>query len=251
MSSLDNRLAVFAPAPDAKLLLYALAHAGAGVAPFYPWTGFFTTIELRALRLPGRESRASEEPLDDLACAAEEIASTVKRTADRPYALFGRCSGARVMFEVAKRLRASARPNEPHLRGLYVYEQPPPNAVVPIDVDSLDGEALWELVGGAGGTPPELLANAQFRAVMEGVIRADFALAGCVSDESAGTIDVPIIVLSAAAGSVVPDGAAGWAPFTRVDTRSITVPGSHFPTPCAWRAIGVRLQSECAVLAVQ
>jgi medium-chain acyl-[acyl-carrier-protein] hydrolase len=91
-------------------VVYAFGEAGTGAAA---WKGFRAGLvdqaEVRAIRLPGRESRYHDRPvnsvqeqLDDL---ADELAALVDRD-ERPYILVGLCVGSLTAFELARHLTA-------------------------------------------------------------------------------------------------------------------------------------------------
>src|SRR5438132_14037878 len=62
------------PRPDARVRLFCFPHAGSGVAQFYPWAHLLPThIELRAVQLPGRESRQREAPFRSVGEAIQPI----------------------------------------------------------------------------------------------------------------------------------------------------------------------------------
>lgn len=113
--------------PDASAVVYAFGEAGTGAAA---WKGFRAGLgeqaEVRAIRLPGRESRYNERPvssvrehLDDL---ADDLAALVDGD-ERPYVLVGLCVGSLSAFELARFLtvRDGHRPG-----GLVVGQQRAP-----------------------------------------------------------------------------------------------------------------------------
>ncbi len=103
--------------PEAPAVVYTFGAAGSGAAA---WKGFRAALggraEVRAIRLPGRESRQREravssvrEQLEDL---AEDLAALVDAD-ERPCVLVGLCSGALTAFEAARHLtvRSGHRPD--------------------------------------------------------------------------------------------------------------------------------------------
>ena len=89
-------------------VLYALGEACTGAAA---WTGVSRAmdpaVELRSFRLPGRESRLAEAPLDHVDAIVDDLVDgLLPSLADdpRPYGLVGACSGALGCYELARRL---------------------------------------------------------------------------------------------------------------------------------------------------
>jgi medium-chain acyl-[acyl-carrier-protein] hydrolase len=169
------------------------------------------------VRLPGRENRIREEPLSSAAAVIEELAPVVAADADAetPFALFGHCFGALVMFELA---RAFRRQDLPSPVALFVGEQIAPATVgVPGDGELSRGELLRRLEA-LGGTDAKLLGSAEFLALMEPALRADFRLADTYAYEPEPPLDTPICALAAAGWAQV-DALTAWraettGPFT-------------------------------------
>ncbi len=67
-------------------------------------------IELRAIQLPGREGRRTEQPIPRIAAIADSLAREMLPLTDRPYAFFGHSMGALVAFETARCLRRLGAP---------------------------------------------------------------------------------------------------------------------------------------------
>ncbi|MER5319552.1 thioesterase II family protein [Streptosporangium roseum] len=116
--------------PDSPAVVYAFGEAGSGAAA---WKSYRTMLaglaEVRAVRLPGRESRHCESPLgsvreqlDDL---ADEVATLVDQD-ERPFIVVGLCAGALSAFELARHL-ASRTGHGP--AGLVVGGQHAPSLV--------------------------------------------------------------------------------------------------------------------------
>jgi medium-chain acyl-[acyl-carrier-protein] hydrolase len=181
---------------EARLRLYCLGRAGTGATPFGPWDELVGPgVELCAVRLPGRENRVRETPLSSAAAVVEELAPVVAADAETPFALFGHCFGALVMFELARALR---RQDLPSPVALFVGEQIAPATVgLPGDGELTRDELLRRLEA-LGGTDAKLLRSAEFLALMEPALRADFRLADTYAYEPGPPLDTPISVLAAA-----------------------------------------------------
>src|SRR6187397_2335302 len=126
------------------LRLFCLPHAGAGASVFARWSRALPpAIKVRALQLPGRESRLREPPASGMSPLVGELADTIAPVLDRPFAIFGHSMGALIGFELARELRRRGRPGPRHLlmSGLRAPDRPsrlPPLAALP-DAAFLDG----------------------------------------------------------------------------------------------------------------
>jgi surfactin synthase thioesterase subunit len=90
---------------ETRAYAYCVAHAGAGAAAWNPVAAATPNLEIRAVRLPARESRIAQPAHPSLAAAAEEIAAAI--VADPPpgeLILAGSCFGALVALAVAGEL---------------------------------------------------------------------------------------------------------------------------------------------------
>jgi NADPH:quinone reductase-like Zn-dependent oxidoreductase/NADP-dependent 3-hydroxy acid dehydrogenase YdfG/acyl carrier protein len=102
--------------PDAKQRLFCFPYAGGGPAVYHHWPAAFPEgIEVLAVTLPGRGMRVDEGNLESLAHAADSIVSEILPLLDRPFAFFGHCMGAILMYEVAQRLQQHHRKLAVHI----------------------------------------------------------------------------------------------------------------------------------------
>ena len=94
-----------APRRDAKIRLICFPYAGGGPSVYNGWPEAVPDwLEVLAVNLPGRGTRSDEPPLDSITQAAEAMLPELLPLLDRPFALFGHCMGAILMYEVAQRL---------------------------------------------------------------------------------------------------------------------------------------------------
>jgi medium-chain acyl-[acyl-carrier-protein] hydrolase len=206
----------------ARLRLWCLGRAGTGATPFRPWEELVGPgVELCAVRLPGRENRIREAPLSSAAEVVEELQPLVADDAETPFALFGHCFGALVMFELTRALR---REGLPPPVALLVGEQVAPAAAGPPGDGELTRDELLRRLEELGGTDAKLLRSEEFLALMEPTLRADFRLADTYAYEPGPPLDVPICVLAAAGRAEVETLAAWRAETTRAFTLRL-VPG--------------------------
>lgn len=179
-----------------RFRLYCLGRAGAGATPFRAWEELVGPgVELCAVRLPGRENRIREAPLSSAPAVVEELLPVVAAEAGTPFALFGHCFGALVMFELARALR---REGAPPPAALLVGEQIAPATAGPPGDGELTRDDLLRRLEELGGTDAKLLRSEEFLALMEPALRADFRLGDTYAYEPEPPLDIPISVLAAA-----------------------------------------------------
>ena len=97
-------LAPVLPAP--RMRLFCFHHAGGSSALFARWPEQLPRdIEVRALQLPGRLSRAHEPACTDMEALLDALEGEIVPLLDRPFAFFGHSLGGIVAFELTRRLR--------------------------------------------------------------------------------------------------------------------------------------------------
>jgi medium-chain acyl-[acyl-carrier-protein] hydrolase len=202
---------------EPNLRLYCLGRAGAGATPFRAWDELVGPgVELCAVRLPGRENRIREAPLSSTAAVVEELHPVVAAEAETPFALFGHCFGALVMFELARALRRVGLPSPV---ALFVGEQIAPATAGPPGDGELTRDELLRRLEELGGTDAKLLGSDEFLALMEPALRADFRLADTYDCEPEPPLDTSISVLASAERTEL-DALVAWRAET---TRAFTL----------------------------
>src|SRR5262245_52919116 len=89
-----------APKPDARLRLFVFPYAGAGTAVFRSWSAVLPeSVEMRVIRLPGRETRLREKLFTSMKPLVESLMEAMQNQLDKPFAFYGHSMGALVAFE--------------------------------------------------------------------------------------------------------------------------------------------------------
>lgn len=216
------------PRHDASFRLFCLPFAGGGASIYHAWPSAFPpSIEVRAIQLPGRESRFKEPRSARVEPLATGIADALGRHLDRPFALFGYSIGALLAFEAIRELRRRGAPLPSYLfvaaSHAPQYPKPhPPLAHLPRE-EFLEriryyyepSEAAWEI--------PELLE------VFLPILRDDAAMYDSYEyvDEPPLSCPIDAYVGSVDRGAPVA-GAEAWREQTTGEFELTVFPGSHF-----------------------
>ena len=156
-----------------RVRLVCIPQSGGGPATFRPLTTSLPSdIDVLALRPPGRESRRGEPPvrcMDDLIKAALEA---IDEDAGLPLALFGYCSGAFAMTELAREIVRAGHPRMVRLFACAACS--PAQADRDRQVHAMPEPELRDYLRAFGVMPGEILDEADLFALFEPVIRADF-----------------------------------------------------------------------------
>jgi medium-chain acyl-[acyl-carrier-protein] hydrolase len=225
--------------PAARLVCFG--HAAAGASAFRTWSEVVPAhIEVSAVRLPGRESRLREAPIDDI---HELVAAALPALVDAlepPYALFGHCSGGLVAFELARALAGAGHP-APVL--LAVASQVAPSAhAIPPEARALDLRARLELMGAGEDA---IMSNDQLFAALEPAIAADFRLVDRYVYRPGPRLGCPLAVFIGSRQETAEDLAVpAWAGETAAGCDVRLLEAGHFFRGEAWGELALAVSYE-------
>lgn len=218
------------PRPQAKLCLYCLPHAGGGAATYRNWADEISTeIEIRAIQLPGRESRLAEPVPDNLANLTRSLALQIAGNADRPFAYFGHSLGALIGFELARCQRNLGLQQPCHL---IVSGRNAPHTLHPDSSTArhqLSDADLLEELSRLQGTPQEILSNQDIMTALLPVIRADLKLVETYTYSNDSPLSCPISAVGATEDQFITRaGIEAWQQQTTESFQSTFFAGGHF-----------------------
>ncbi|KAG7501023.1 S-acyl fatty acid synthase thioesterase, medium chain isoform X1 [Solea senegalensis] len=165
----------FRKSPDAVARLICFPWAGGGSIHYARWGNVISSsVEVFAVKLPGRESRAKEPFFQNMQQIVDEvIAALLPLLKEKPFALFGHSFGAFTSFAVADALKRlhNLEPVHIFLSGASApYSET--RIKTPKRSDLTDDDFLKWLIS-IGGTPPELLANPEVLNLFLPALKAD------------------------------------------------------------------------------
>lgn len=89
----------------AKLNLLCFPYAGAGASVYYRWKEYFgNKVMIYAIQLPGRENRISEPMYASVDEIMPDLLEAVGEIVKEKFILFGHSMGAKIAYELEKRL---------------------------------------------------------------------------------------------------------------------------------------------------
>ncbi|MCX4884634.1 MULTISPECIES: thioesterase II family protein [unclassified Streptomyces] len=177
---------------DPALRLFCFSYAGGGTTVFHAWSGHLPDqVEVCAIQLPGRESRAAEPSYRRLAPLVADLHTAITPLLDRPFALFGHSMGALVAFELARQLRRAGAPQPERmlLAAFRAPQLPNPN----IKIHHLPDEVLKTVLA-KEGTPQNVLDNDELMRALLPTLRADFELCDTYEYVAEAPLSVPVSV---------------------------------------------------------
>ncbi len=208
---------------DARLHLICFPYAGAGAGIFREWRlALPREVGVWAVRLPGRESRIGEPPIESVSASVAHLTAMYPMS-DEPVALLGHCSGGQLAFEFARALRDRGQP----VVKLIIVARHAPRVASAHRVAGLPREAFRRELGRLGGTSGAVGDDELFE-LLEPVIRADFKAAETHEYRAAPPLTSPITVVVAHDDEWVPrEAAMAWQHETTGEFRLVTIPGTH------------------------
>ena len=193
-------------------------------------------FEVLGVQLPGREARAGEAPVSDMATVVDGVLDALRDRPAVPTVLYGHSQGSWIAWELAHRLAARGVTD----LGLVVACSlpplaPPTEALRQLETladgwDDVPRDRLAEMFRGI--LPGQVLESEQLLTEYLAALRSDVALA---ADHQArlchrphGLLDIPVRAVEAAADPVLPAGAMqAWADLTVGRWTVEVVQGSH------------------------
>ncbi|XP_024151795.1 S-acyl fatty acid synthase thioesterase, medium chain [Oryzias melastigma] len=171
---MDSVLNCLKRRPDAVARLVCFPWAGGGSVHFARWGHVMDSVEVFAVKLPGRESRFREPFFQNMDQIVDEVVAALLPILDeKPFALFGHSFGALTSFAVAERMRKlhNVEPVHMFLSGAFA-----PFSELRLKSQrrsELSDEDFLQWLTAIGGTPPELLANPEVVRLFLPALKAD------------------------------------------------------------------------------
>jgi medium-chain acyl-[acyl-carrier-protein] hydrolase len=215
--------------PSARLTLYCIPHAGRGASLFFPWRAVMPDwIELRAVQLPGREGRRTEQPIPRIATIADSLAREILPLTDRPFAFFGHSMGALIAFETARSLRRLGAPSP---RALALSGRRSPTVIeqdTPIHALS-DADFVDALCTRYNGIPQIILEQPDMMHMLLPIMRADIEAIETYTYRHEPPLAPPFFLYGGIDDpQMTPENIADWHPLTERAHAPKLFPGGHF-----------------------
>lgn len=216
--------------PDASVRLLCFPWAGGGSIHYARWGKLVpSSIEVYAVKLAGRESRAKEPFCKSMQQIVDEVIGVLlPELREKPFALFGHSFGSLACYATAERLKRvhNLEPAHLFLSGASApYSETRKNAP---NRSGLSDEEFLHWITTMGGTPPEILANPEILKLFLPVLKADLHV---VENYQCSKPDSPFLschVTCFDGKEDIPHDLQAWRDITRGEFTVKMLPGSHF-----------------------
>ncbi|MEO6087650.1 MAG: alpha/beta fold hydrolase [Umezawaea sp.] len=204
-----------------KITLVCLPFAGAGASAFGHWQALAgDEVDVRPVRLPGRERRIDEEPYRDVRTAVEGLLPDV--TGSR-VALFGHSLGAVLAYELAVALQDTTE-----VLALFASGSPRPGDPRADRATGLPDDEFLARVAGFAGVTHEALDDPEMREMVLPTLRADVEMHENYLPSTESGLAVPVVAVRGEDDDLVTyEQAESWSKVAAGRFEHVELPGGH------------------------
>jgi len=215
------------PAPAARLRLFCFPYAGGSASAFSAWPAELPPeVELCAIQYPGRHERLHEALPKSVEEMVRELVPAMLPYLDTPFATFGHCLGAIVMYETLREL--SAQHGKKPIQ-VFASAAPPPRRYLVPSVEALSHDEFTTLLRSLGFANESILRDADAEKHLLPAVRSDFAVAAAYAHTEQGTLDAPVTAFSGLDDGFAPSGIVDeWRQETTSRFSRVAFPGGHY-----------------------
>jgi len=156
-----------------KLTLLCLPFAGGGASTYNNWMERMRgKLNVCPIQLPGREERIMEKPYEDMSVMLDDLEQEVLSVIKGPYALWGHSMGAKIAYELEKRMEKSGY----IAKCFFVSGSRVPHIPESAPIYHLSDVEFKRELKRFEGIPKAILDNTELLDFFLPMLRADFAM---------------------------------------------------------------------------
>lgn len=208
-------------------VLFCLPFAGGGSSAFRMWVEKFQGKKMVVcpVQLPGREEKIMEEPYCDMEELLDDLFEQIKPYNGNELFLFGHSMGAKLSYELAKRLEE----NDIRVAGLIVSGSRVPHIPEPHPICHLPSKEFEKEISRFDGTPKEILENKEILEFFLPMLRADFIMDETYYTKEVKKLECPIVAFGGREDNEAEEEAImQWEEYTKNVFRYEMFSGGHF-----------------------
>ncbi len=233
--------------PRPRMRLFLFHHAGGSHQIFRDWVRHLPADwEICLTDAPGHGVLSEMPAVPDSELLVQGFLEELLMWLDRPFAFFGHSMGALVAHELTLALEAARLPL-PVWLGVSARGCPRSALARPTELHRLPSDELRAEVTRMGGTPAQVVRDAELWDLLEPMIRADFELVETWRPAADRRLEVPV-PLSVFGGTrdplATPGELAGWADYSERFGGRHLFEGGHFYFASLGRQVPVTVARE-------
>jgi len=223
-TELNHWFVIPKPNPDAACRLFCFHDAGGNASLYDTWPEMLgDQIELIAIELPGRGSRADEKPYSEFKQFMLDLNSAILPLLNKPFSFFGHSMGGLTVFELTRELRKSKLPQPSKL---FISSTPELTTYTRHEVDHTRGDE--EMIKMYPHLNKLNIADDELSRVLMDLLRADLRLLTSYNYTKEPPLTIPLIVLHGIDDDrVKSEQAVKWKGETSSSCKVIQRPGGH------------------------
>jgi surfactin synthase thioesterase subunit len=211
-----------------EITLFAIPFAGGSKYSYTVFSKYLpSTIELKAIELPGRGERIAENLVDDIHLLADDVFNQIKASLNKPYIIYGHSMGTLLAYLVMKKITDNGI--TPPLQVVVSGAAGPSSEERERGRHLLSKSDFKKKLEQYGGSPKEVLENEELFDFFEPILRNDFKVVETYHytpwDKK---MEVPITVLIGLEERVSMAEAKLWENETNKNVTVKQFPGGHF-----------------------
>ncbi len=213
--------------PAARLRLFCFPYAGGAAPVFSAWsTELPPEIEVCAIQPPGRHERLHEPLLQSVEEMVASLVPALLPMLDKPFAVFGHCLGAIVMFETLRVLASKHGKRPVHV---FASAAPAPHRYLVPTVAALSQNGFADVLRSIGFADESMLVDRDAQEHMMPAVKADFDAAARYVFAPGAPLDVPVTAFAGLDDSFAPiDLVDTWRRETSSRFSKVALPGGHY-----------------------
>ncbi|MBV4429418.1 thioesterase II family protein [Clostridium tyrobutyricum] len=173
-------------------VLVCFPFAGGGASSYNSWRKELEdVINVCPVQLPGREDRIMEESYKDMEKLVYDVTEELNGFCDKQLYLFGHSMGAKIAYEVAKKLEENGR----KVKLLIVSGSRVPHIPEPRPIYNLPDSEFIVALKRFEGMPKEILENRELLKFFLPMLRADFEMDEIYYTKDAVKLKSPILAI--------------------------------------------------------
>lgn len=200
--------------------------AGGGASSYNSWRKELEgAINVCPVQLPGREDRIMEEPYKDIEKLVYDITEELNGFRDKQLYLFGHSMGAKIAYEVAKKLEGNGR----KVKLLIVSGSRVPHIPEQNPIYNLQDSEFIVALKRFGGMPKKILENRELLKFFLPMLRADFEMDEIYYTKNAVKLKCPILAIGGSLDKEAnEDEISAWKQYASSKFEYKMFEGGHF-----------------------